>query len=161
MSRKTLRKFLVALVCLSGFSVSAQTIVNVKLYSETNERSYFVEDSGKLYFLGDNLYVDQSGSMADAIWPLSEIQRVTFKSTSDVESVASEYSSCFLYPNPATEKVFVYGMKDGAVVRVYSVDGVELLVATYDSENGIDIEKLSVGLYFVNVGSLTFKMEKR
>ncbi|HOI27304.1 MAG TPA: T9SS type A sorting domain-containing protein [Paludibacteraceae bacterium] len=161
MKTSVLKRLALAAMLVSSLSVSAQSVVKVKLYSEMNEKSYVVDDKGKLHFIDDNLYIEQTGSEQEAVVPLNDIQNITFKpyTPSSLETVGS--NSFFVYPNPATDKVFISGLQNGYNVNVYSIDGVQLLKESYDSEKGIGIDNLSNGLYFVNAGGLTFKIEKK
>ncbi len=59
-----------------------------------------------------------------------------------------------LYPNPATEKLFIESPFDNYVLEIFSLDGrKQLYVEVSCKVAGIDISGLSTGLYYVNISS--------
>lgn len=63
-----------------------------------------------------------------------------------------------LYPNPATNTIFIKGMdKEAYSVKIYNVMGMQLLSEkiNYEFESGIDIQHLPIGFYIVVLKSGT------
>ena len=55
-----------------------------------------------------------------------------------------------VFPNPANDILSIYGLKD-ATVRLFSVNGKEMLSFTRFSGNSIDVSSLPAGIYIMNV----------
>lgn len=67
-----------------------------------------------------------------------------------------------IYPNPATDVLFVDGMNAGDVVKVYTIDG--LLVKEQQmgsAEASINVNDLSAGTYFLQVNEKVVKFIKK
>jgi hypothetical protein len=55
-----------------------------------------------------------------------------------------------VFPNPANDILSIYGLKD-ATVRLFSVNGKEMLSFTRFSGNSIDVSSLPAGIYIMNI----------
>lgn len=81
--------------------------------------------------------------------------KATFKKDTALEDVAS--TGVILYPNPAEETTTLSGVEPGAMVQVFSIDGVEVLRIVAD-EAGVarlDLAGVAAGKYFVKSGETT------
>lgn len=77
------------------------------------------------------------------------IVEATFARGTDIEEVTT--SEVLLFPNPAADAATLSGLAAGAVVQVFSLDGVELF-RTRSDESGVahlDLAGLAAGKYFV------------
>ena len=55
-----------------------------------------------------------------------------------------------LYPNPVSETLNISGLKDAAI-KMFSVNGKEMMSFDKFSGNTIDVSKLPAGVYIMNV----------
>ena len=81
--------------------------------------------------------------------------KATFKKDTALEDVAS--TGVLLYPNPAEETTTLSGVEPGAMVQVFSIDGVEVL-RTLANEAGVaclDLAGVAAGKYLVKSGETT------
>jgi len=64
-----------------------------------------------------------------------------------------------IYPNPASERVFVEGLKDRSMTaEIVSAEGRKVLEETeLDSDSGIDINGIPAGVYYINIKSGNLK----
>jgi len=82
-----------------------------------------------------------------------KIFRVT---TSSLATNDSELSSPIkIYPNPASKRVFIEGIKDkNTTVEIVNTEGRKVLEqAKIESDNGINISGIPSGVYFINLNS--------
>lgn len=70
----------------------------------------------------------------------------------------SEKNKIKVYPNPAKEFLVVEGLQD-VLVRLFSYSGKELIFSI--NGNKIDISKLPVGMYIINIESKYYKFLKK
>jgi len=55
-----------------------------------------------------------------------------------------------VYPNPATNIVYIDGCAPGSVMEVYTITGVSAIISTIDGNTGfIDVSQLPDGIYFI------------
>ena len=81
--------------------------------------------------------------------------KATFKKDTALEDVAS--TGVILYPNPTEETTTLSGVEPGAMVQVFSIDGVEVL-RTLANEAGVaclDLAGVAAGKYLVKSGETT------
>ncbi len=72
-----------------------------------------------------------------------------------VKEVAND-NSIVVYPNPATNNIYVGGLKtDNATIKMYSVDGKNVVSQTVNNNSTISLKSLSNGTYFYEVTSET------
>ena len=77
-----------------------------------------------------------------------------------------EFTRANVYPNPATDKIYLTGLAEGYFeYMIYDTYGNELLSGIYAIGNAIDVSYLNPGLYFVNLiygdKSQVFKLIKQ
>ena len=58
-----------------------------------------------------------------------------------------------VYPNPVSDQLNIYGVKD-ATVRIFSIDGQQLVTLNNFSGSAIDVSELSAGLYVLDIQTL-------
>jgi hypothetical protein len=66
-----------------------------------------------------------------------------------------------VYPNPASTRIQLSGLKGRELLTVYSLTGVKLLSQVVSNGEPIDISKLKSGLYMVKVGGKDLKLVKK
>jgi hypothetical protein len=77
---------------------------------------------------------------------------------SDCKSNESVYS---LYPNPASDKVYVSGLSEGSVLKLYNVMGNLVYETVYDGSNGlINLADQQTGLYILYIDEQAFRLMK-
>lgn len=65
-----------------------------------------------------------------------------------------------LYPNPASEKIYINGVKDNSKVEIYNMSG-ELVKVSYTGDNGvIGVDGLATGLYIVRCDNVVMRFTK-
>ncbi|TCK64785.1 putative secreted protein (Por secretion system target) [Winogradskyella wandonensis] len=70
-----------------------------------------------------------------------------------------EYS---IYPNPATNLVYINGLKQTETVEVYNINGQKLFEKSINqNENSIDVTQLSSGIYFIKLKDQSLKFIKQ
>ncbi len=66
-----------------------------------------------------------------------------------------------LYPNPATDKIFISGIVKSKEVSIYNLGGQEIVNTKLSNVNsGIQIDKLIPGIYVVKIDNVVFKLVK-
>ncbi|HRO43875.1 MAG TPA: T9SS type A sorting domain-containing protein [Flavipsychrobacter sp.] len=66
--------------------------------------------------------------------------------------------SARLYPNPATNKIFLTNTQ-GAYT--YNLIGIKLAEGNFSENNGADISKLAAGMYLLKAAGNTYKFTKQ
>lgn len=67
--------------------------------------------------------------------------------------------NCEIYPNPATDYIFIKKMNESDEVQIYDTIG-KLLIESSGTDL-INIESLEKGLYFIKIGTATSKFIKK
>lgn len=81
---------------------------------------------------------------------LSRILRFTAENTG---TDFSRIPQIYIYPNPATDQLFIHGATAGEIIRIVNLHGVEML-NTRVSENKtsiVDLTRIPHGIYFVTI----------
>lgn len=162
MFKHLIKSVALGLLLFPSIQSMAQTEVQIRLKDADAVKQHVVENKGMLFFIDDRLYIAQKASSAPVIYDLNSIRSVRFvQSSSDNEEFFADGGAPFLYPNPATDNVYVANVYDSQMVDVFSVDGALVLRQKYVPEAGLSVAALPNGLYFVKLGSQTFKLEKK
>ena len=54
-----------------------------------------------------------------------------------------------VFPNPASDKIYIEGLKEQTELAIYSVTGAKILAVPASNDKDIDVSNLPTGLYFV------------
>lgn len=139
----------------------AQTKV-ILLYSDDTEETFQLSDTGKLYFSGANLMIDEANGTITSV-SLTDIRKVNFKSlTESISDKASlSYTTMKLYPNPANEYIQIANLSESSVtVSIYNIMGKLLLKKQYSADEMLDVSSLPSGLYIIKINEQTLKFSK-
>jgi hypothetical protein len=79
------------------------------------------------------------------------IDNMHFKSKNVTEVVSEQYNSICIYPNPATGFITINGLTENSNVSVFDISGRCILKKQRTSDNRIDIQNLSAGIYYVKI----------
>ncbi len=164
MKKHNFRKNLLILILLFVGTFSfAQTGVQVQFISGSTAQNYTVEDTGKLYFSGDNLLIQTSSTASDVTIPISIIQKVIFTDEAlATNEVGANVTKLTLYPNPSSDYIQIKSpSKEKLNVQIYSVSGQLVMKGSYASQESIDVTKLKAGLYLVQANGTTIKFIKK
>jgi polyhydroxybutyrate depolymerase len=106
-------------------------------------------------------YTDKDISATDEIWKFFE--KYTLSGPAGIDKLPIEKTRS-LYPDPATDKLYITAIKDADAIRIYDMTGREVLSAIGAGQ--LDISPLSPGLYAVSISarngySTTLKFVKR
>ncbi len=158
--RKIQKTTFLLLLLVSSYSF-AQTGVTVTYYDKTTQ-GFNVTTTGKLYFATDNLYVQLEKMATPTTIPVSIIRKITFSNTLSTTSFGENKTSLVLYPNPSSDVIKIKSDADeNLVTKIYSLTGQLVLEGVYQSNQDIDVSRLSSGLYLVQVNGLTIKFSKK
>lgn len=143
-------------MCCGSF---AKTVTNVKTELKSGEEiSYTLDETGQVSFSGRNLLIQISEAAKITIVNLEDVEKLYFSNQeiSDVDQVSAKMS---VYPNPVADilKVEVDGIED---VQIVSADGRVVLSQKVSQKGDINVSGLAAGIYWVKIGSSTFKIEK-
>ncbi|WP_426278852.1 T9SS type A sorting domain-containing protein [Chryseobacterium sp. S-02] len=72
----------------------------------------------------------------------------------------TEFESFSLYPNPATDKLFVSGLSSDEKYEIYSVTGQKIMTGKI-SQSAINVSSLQKGVYFIQIGNKKQKLIKK
>lgn len=149
----------ILLSALCSFTAQAVTVVTI-MDKSGSTKEYNIDDSGKLYFSGDALMINEKAGAKDVNVNIADIRKILFKSNSvGVDGNAAEAVSLVAFPNPVKDILFLAGVPAGEKVSVYAVNG--SLVGEYSySEEGINLSSLTTGSYMITVSDKSVKINK-
>ena len=88
--------------------------------------------------------------------------RISVSTTLGVSNFNKESLKFKIYPNPATDKIYVSGISDISNVSVYDFNGRKILENELSNVNsGIDLSNLPFGVYLLKIQDETFKFVKK
>ena len=101
-------------------------------------------------------YIDETGLILSS--PLFQSMQFSSVPLGTSENIISEVK---LYPNPASDKLFI-SFKNSNLdkIMVYSISG-EKVLEVLDFENSIDVSRLSKGMYFLEIISAEGRMVQK
>jgi hypothetical protein len=109
----------------------------------------------------DKVYYNIAGSWLLSPYPGSLMMRPVFGPASDftgINTISKKDQQFTVYPNPASDKLFLKSNKAATEKTSYSivdVSGRVLLTDTIVSDESIDISMLSNGIYFITIATPT------
>ncbi|MDR1758756.1 MAG: T9SS type A sorting domain-containing protein [Bacteroidales bacterium] len=127
--------------------------------------SIFVQENGKIYFVGNELWVDD-GVNAPHTFLVSNIRKIITGNTKSPMKLPAITQTLpakpLLYPNPTERVLHLTGTGNLPVqITIYSMLGQPLLRQTISPEEPIDISFLSSGYYLLQTQGHTLKFCKR
>lgn len=156
-----LKKAAVFLFLLSAGFVFSQTGIKVVYYTGA-EQNFAIQNSGKLYFSGDNLLVKTDASAADTSIPVSIISKIVFSNDAlATQEIGANEKNMKLYPNPSSDFIRIQSVSKSLSVKIYNLSGQTVLSGTYKSDENIDVSKLEKGVYLVQANGVTIKFIKK
>lgn len=157
------RKAFLLLFVLFAFISYAQTGLNVTYY-DGSIQNFNIASSGKLYFSGSNILIQQESSSTATSLPVNIIKKITFTTYAlTVQENSSNSSKLVLYPNPSSDFIVIKSSKSGEKfnIKIYSVSGQLIKSGNYISGEAIDVSTLTSGIYIVKANNSTFKLIKK
>jgi hypothetical protein len=153
------KRGLLLLAFLSGlvFHLAAQSTQMTIHLNDGTERTYFMNESDRVYFEDNETLVVELAVYSDR-FNLADIRKITCQETEGVSETTN--ASVFLSPNPTHDAFMLHNLNSKQSVSIYALDG-RLVKSAEVSENQlIDISDLPIGLYLVKTESQTLKMIK-
>ena len=127
-----------------GSAIQTQTILFNNVFGRL--RDICVSPSGDIYLSTSNY--DGRYSFSGQNPPATDDRIIKLKYNKTVTATADdEFANFTFYPNPSTDKLVV-NCKDGTVINVTNIHGVD--VASFTVKNSsVDISELSSGAYII------------
>lgn len=155
---KQLLTFLFAVAWMScSFSLfAASQAINLRL--KTGEVITCTINRHPQITYGEN-QVRLTSETLDVEYPVSEIDRLYFTGSSDLQSVAADRGEM----KNAEGRLTFSGYAPGSLIRVVTVSG-QVLVAEKTDEQGslsIDLSAYPQGIYLINANGTTYKIVKK
>lgn len=155
-SRAFLKNDSVYVLAVNKMPQASEIVVN--LDGENVERDYEIST----YSMSPELWPDAIAN-PDAAWAVSNnsgamevpaysINIIKFSKDLVTSSETLQLEEVTLYPNPSEKLVFLKGVAVGSHYQIHDLGGKMLQSGNYTS-NGISIENLSQGVYYLSVGS--------
>ena len=140
----------------------AQTIhtTNVTVVYSNNQSDSFFENVTQFSFSGDNLLINQNGTVT----PISRsvIRKLTLEvvATSSIETY-DENARIFIYPNPTSDRLNMASETEQQVmVRIFSLNGQVLMQRQMSTSESIDVSSLAKGIYIIKINETSYKFSK-
>lgn len=84
-----------------------------------------------------------------------------YYNTLSIPSIEEQSNDLTLYPNPATDKIQLKGLRENLEYTVYNVLGKQVLNGHIEEFDTINISELQSGLYMIKIKDTTLKFIKR
>jgi hypothetical protein len=134
--------------------------VCVKLTDGT-EITYALNTTPRFWFMAEWLYV--SVGKISTEFTTSEVEKVYYQDRvlTQVESINNESSGVKVYVDK--EVVYIRGLSEHSVIKLYSLDGKPLMspTVTTSTETTLNIRALPSGVYLLQMNKMTAKFIKK
>ncbi|MCE3075882.1 YncE family protein [Chryseobacterium gwangjuense] len=118
-------------------------------FNVVNDKIYVADPQG--YIAPGKIYAFNLQGTLQNTFTVSMLpnQVIAYNTSSLSTSENTKPSKLSLYPNPASDKFFVQGLKSGKV-QIYDLSG-RLMMTTDYTQSGVDVNNLSKGIYVVKI----------
>ena len=152
------REFVIsAALLLTVFVAQAETSL-VAARSDGGTDLWYVSNVRTLTFADGQLCVNKTDGTTEKI-DISSVKRLTFNGADGSVGDVLQGGSMRVYPNPATDVLYVDNAEAGAPVAVYGLDGRRWLTGV--AGEPLSVGALPSGFYVVKVGNQSFKIRKQ
>jgi photosystem II stability/assembly factor-like uncharacterized protein len=143
---------------ISGSNIMNSIITGNNIFAQTTTKLYLSVDTGQTWTdISDGLPLNTSmlsltvandyifiGTLSNSVWrrSLSEITGIEKNTQTEKFSI---------YPNPATEKLFLKTTEKNITAEFYNLAGQNILTEKLNSSLTIDISGLAKGIYFLKI----------
>lgn len=140
----------------------SQTIhtTNLTVVYSNNQPDCFFENVTQFSFSGDNLLINQGGTVT----PISRsvIRKLTMEDvTSSPIETYDENAKIFIYPNPTSDKLNMSSETEQLVlVGIFTLNGQKLMQQQMSTSESIDVSSLAKGIYIVKINETSYKFSK-
>lgn len=140
----------------------AQTIhtTNVTVVYSDNQPDSFFENVTQFSFSGDNLLINQGGTVT----PISRsvIRKLTLEDVSSASiETYDENAKIFIYPNPTSDKLNMSSETEQQVlVGIFTLNGQKLMQQQMSTSESIDVSSLAKGIYIIKINETSYKFSK-
>lgn len=132
------------------------------VYKNGTEESFYVNESGKLYFDNASIFIVENEINTTDI-NLSDIRKVLVSTPVGIEDMenSTNNNTYYFYPNPVQDFINIKCSKQEKLqITIFSINGNILFKGDYLPESTIDLSFLKTGLYFIKINEQTFKLSK-
>lgn len=140
----------------------SQTIhtTNLTVVYSNNQPDCFFENVTQFSFSGDNLLINQGGTVT----PISRsvIRKLTMEDvTSSSIETYDENAKIFIYPNPTSDKLNMSSETEQLVlVGIFTLNGQKLMQQQMSTSESIDVSFLAKGIYIIKINETSYKFSK-
>lgn len=140
----------------------SQTIhtTNLTVVYSDNQPDSFFENVTQFSFSGDNLLINQGGTVT----PISRsvIRKLTMEDvTSSSIETYDENAKIFIYPNPTSDKLNMSSETEQLVlVGIFTLNGQKLMQQQMSTSESIDVSSLAKGIYIIKINETSYKFSK-
>lgn len=140
----------------------SQTIhtTNLTVVYSNNQPDCFFENVTQFSFSGDNLLINQGGTVT----PISRsvIRKLTMEDvTSSSIETYDENAKFFIYPNPTSDKLNMSSETEQLVlVGIFTLNGQKLMQQQMSTSESIDVSSLAKGIYIIKINETSYKFSK-
>ena len=156
-----MKKFIIILIGYIAFScgVFAQTSLSVVAISG-EQQMYAVSVIGKIVFQDSIMRLYSHSGQILGSTPISSISKMVF--TENATDLEQTDTNIIVFPNPTSDNLYIKGLYQEGIVRIYSIQG-QLLLSTpiKNQEATISVQQLPQGVYYLQLGAQLFKFIKK
>ena len=145
----------------------AQTDMIVSFNDGTDQTTYSITESGKVYFSDEELYIDETGTGNPTTIQISIIKKIFFDSKDEGETVSitnvekDSKKNLILYPNPVRDYIKIGNLStERTNISIYNLRGQLMLQKNYIAEEQIDVRNFPKGYYVVIIDGKILKFCK-
>lgn len=156
--------FLLALIFSMFFATkaSSQSLYLDIVKWEGASKSASLDEVRKITFSNNNLVLNYTAGTSENV-SISEIRKIVFGTTTGTDKLQPLENSLQVYPNPASDLVYLKNIPDTAVdVTIYTLSGIQVAAYRLSSiRDNIYVGNLSEGMYLLKANGQISKFTKR
>jgi hypothetical protein len=133
--------------------------VCVKL-NDGSELTFALNSTPRFWFMSEWMYV--SVGRISTEFTTSDVKSVNYIDKVSTEVKPLQYDSNAMNVIVRDEMVFVRGLKEHSILKLYSLDGKQVeSISTSGTEAKINIQQLTAGIYILQVNKMSVKIIKQ
>lgn len=143
-----------------AFGMAAQTTQMVVTMNDGTVQTYFMTESGRVYFEDNTFLVIEEGPTKDIVRiRMSDIRKITCEEAVGLDE--NRTAGISIMPNPVHDLMVLRNLDGPQTISIYSIDG--RLMKTFETsgnEEAVNVSEFPIGLYLIRTQSSTLKMIK-
>lgn len=151
---------LILFFTLGVINLNAQNVINI-INLNGVEKTITLNTLSKITFSGTNMIFNYQNGTNESM-AFSTINKMLFATPTVLNDIKIE-DKMILYPNPASDKLYLKNVNDENLnISIFSISGLQLLkITALKSSEPIDISSLPKGFFVLKINDQAIKFTKK